>query len=235
MVKLFRYIFFFISFFIEISVEAEPFTKLSVEKSLVAEVLQKVSFTDFEAIVDTWQENWAKVNGDKPINIIELNVTTDQKRFNAVVSWGDPADGGISKKIAGKIQKFIMLPVLATPISQQAPIGEENLSYVRFSEDQINQGTALRKEDIFGKTLRAGRSLQLNKPLQFSDLEVPIIIKKGEEVRVHYFDPCFEVSILAIAKSNGGAGQKISFEVGTEKKKTIQATVLNSGQAEIRV
>ncbi|MES2252610.1 MAG: flagellar basal body P-ring formation chaperone FlgA [Pseudomonadota bacterium] len=235
MLKIFRYIFFIFSFFVEINVEAEPFTKVSVEKSLVAEVLQKVSFTDFEAIVETWQENWANANGDKPMNIIELNVTPDQKRFNAVVSWGDAAEGGVNKRVSGKIQKFIMIPVLATPISQQAPINEENLSYVRFSEDQVNQGTALRKEDIIGKTLRAGRSLQLNKPLQFSDLEVPIIIRKGEEVRLRYVDPYFEVSILAIAKSNGGVGQKISFEVGAEKKKTIQATVLNSGQAEIRV
>lgn len=234
MVKLLRYIFFTLSFFIEVEVKAEVFTKISVEKSLVAEIMQKVAFTDFEVAVDTWQTGWANSTDDKSLNIIELSVTPDQKRFNAVIAWGDPAKGGVIKKISGNIKKFMMLPILSAPVGQKTVITESNISYVRFSDDQINPGMALRKEDIVGKFLKAGRSLQFDKPLQMSDLEVPVLIKKGEEVRIKYVDRFFEISIVATAKSNGCAGERISFEVGTEKKKTIQATVLGSGQAEIR-
>jgi flagella basal body P-ring formation protein FlgA len=234
MMKLLRYIFFVLSFFVEIEVKAEPFTKMSVEKSLVAEIMQKVSFTDFEVAVDTWQTGWANSTDDKSLNIIELSVMPDQKRFNAVIAWGDTAKGGVIKKVSGKIQKFMMIPILSAPVGQKTAITESNISYVRFSDDQINPGMALRKEDIVGKFLKAGRSLQFDKPLQMTDLEVPVLIRKGEEVRVKYVDRFFEISIAATAKSNGCAGERISFEVGTEKKKTIQATVLASGQAEIR-
>ena len=234
MIKLLRYIFFILSFFVEVDIRAEPFTKISVEKSLVAEIMQKVSFADFEVAVDTWQTGWANSTDDKSLNIIELSVMPDQKRFNAVIAWGDPAKGGVIKKVSGKIQKFMMIPILSAPVGQKTAITESNISYVRFADDQINPGMALRKEDIVGKFLKAGRSLQFDKPLQMTDLEVPVLVRKGEEVRVKYVDRFFEISIAAIAKSNGCAGEKISFEVGTEKKKTIQANVLASGQAEIR-
>jgi flagella basal body P-ring formation protein FlgA len=234
MMKLLRYVFFVLSFLIEIEVNAEAFTKISVEKSLFAEIMQKVSFTDFEVAVDTWQTGWTNSTDDKSLNVIELTVLPDQKRFNAVVAWGDPAKGGVIKKVSGNIKKFMMLPVLSAPVGQKTAITESNISYVRFSDDQVNAGMALRKEDIVGKFLKAGRSLQFDKPLQLTDLEVPVLIKKGEAVRIKYVDRFFEISIAAIAKSNGCAGEKISFEVGTEKKKIIQATVLASGQAEIR-
>jgi flagella basal body P-ring formation protein FlgA len=168
--------------------------------------MQKVSFTDFEVVVDTWQTGWANSTDDKSLNIIELSVMPEQKRFNAVVAWGDPAKGGVIKKVSGKIQKFMMIPILSAPVGQKTAITESNISYVRFSDDQINPGMALRKEDIIGKFLKAGRSLQFDKPLQLTDLEVPVLIRKGEEVRVKYVDRFFEISIAAVAKSNGCAG-----------------------------
>jgi flagella basal body P-ring formation protein FlgA len=229
-----RFIFFVCSFFIEIEVRAEPFTKISVEKSVKSEILQKVPFTDFDAVVDTWQTNWANLNMDESINVVELDVSPDQRRFNAVIAWGDATKGGVIKKIAGKIQKFITIPVLSKPVSQQTEIKESNISYVRFADDKINPGMVLKKEDIIGKFLRPGRSLQLDKPLLMTDLEVPIAIRKGEEVRIIYMDRFFEISIVGTAKNNGCVGERISFEVGSGKKKIIQATVTAVGRAEIR-
>ncbi|MDP5012566.1 MAG: hypothetical protein NWQ29_02540 [Alphaproteobacteria bacterium] len=188
------------SFFIEIEVRAGPFTKISVEKSLVAEIMQKVSFTDFEVVVDTWQTGWANSTDDKSLNIIELSVMPEQKRFNAVVAWGDPAKGGVIKKVSGKIQKFMMIPILSAPVGQKTAITESNISYVRFSDDQINPGMALRKEDIIGKFLKAGRSLQFDKPLQLTDLEVPVLIRKGEEVRGKYVDRCLRFRLQRLQK-----------------------------------
>lgn len=232
--KLVRYFVFVLSFFVEIEIHAEPFTKVSIEKALVAEIMQKVPFADFEASIDTWQTSWANSADDKSLNVIELTVMSDQKRFNAVIAWGDPMKGGQIKKVSGKIKKFMMIPVLAEPIGQHAVINESNIRFSRFSDEQVNANMAFRKEDIVGKILKPGRSLLVDKPLQLTDLEMPILIKKGEEVRIKYVDRFFEISIAAVAKNNGYAGEKISFEVGAEKKKTIQATVLASGQAEIR-
>ena len=234
MLKVLRFIFFIFSFFVEVEIQAEPFTKITVEKSLKAEIMQITSFADFDVVVDTWQTNWANQTNDKPFNIIELNLTPDQKRFNAAVSLGDAATGQVVRKISGKIQKFIMLPVLSGTVSKQTPITESNLTYVRFLDEKVNQGTVLRKEDIVGKTLKAGCSLHVDKPLQMSDLEVPVVIRKGEQIRISYIDPNFEVSIVGIAKSNGSIGERITFEVGSDKKKIVQATVMHSGRAEIR-
>lgn len=228
MTKLFRCLFFFFSFFLEVHVEAEQFTKTAIEKSLVAEIMQKVSFSEFDVSLDTWQSAWANTKENKVLNIIELDMSPDQKRFKAVVSWGE----GTTKKVSGKIKKFITVPVLSTPIAHQSPINESHLSYVQFSEDLINQGMALRKEDLVGKTLKSGRSLNLNKPLLMSDIEVPVVIKKGEQVRIKYVSPHFEISVVGVAKSNGCIGERISFDAAA--KKIIQATVLHSGVAEIR-
>jgi flagella basal body P-ring formation protein FlgA len=46
-------------------------------------------------------------------------------------------------------------------------------------------------------------------------------------------DKFFEISIVGVAKNNGRMGEKIAFEVGSEKKKTIQAVVKSPGRAEI--
>jgi flagella basal body P-ring formation protein FlgA len=127
----------------------------------------------------------------------------------------------------------MMLPVIAAPLSQNSVIDESNIKYIRFSEDQVNQATVVNKEDLIGKSVRQGRVLQTDKPIQISDVEFPILIKKGEEVQVNYMDKFFEISIVGVAKNNGRMGEKIAFEVGSEKKKTIQAVVKSPGRAEI--
>ncbi len=232
--KIIRCVVFFISFFIEIDVKAEPFTKIAVEKHLTAELMQKVTITDFEISTDTWQSNWTDLTEDKPLTIVELDVTPDQKKFYATISWGDVKNGGNLKKISGKIQKYRVVPVLTNSIAHQSEIKESDIKYVRFVEEQLYPGMILNKEDLIGKVLKNGRSLQLDKPLQISDVEVPVVIKKGEEVRVIYIDPFFEISIVATARNNGSVGERISFDVGTEKKKIIQARVVSAGLAEIR-
>jgi flagella basal body P-ring formation protein FlgA len=211
---------------VEIDVEAEPFTKIQLEKSIGAEIRQKVNFNDFESTINTWETSWAKTD-DKPLIVTELTITPDQKGFDATVMWGDAPT-----KIKGKIQKFTTLPVLAATVSDKDIIQESHLSYVRFPDTQVNMGIALKKEDIIGKSLRKGRALKIEEPLRLTDFERPIVVHKGDRVNLSYVDPSFEVTTIATARNNGSVGDKIIFEVGS--KKTVQATVTREGQAEIR-
>lgn len=217
---------FLLFYFIEFDVKSETFSKENVESCLKNEVLQKINNMDFHIRLNSWNNNWEQ-DTNNSITVKEISYMQNDKRFKATIEYGK------NKKIlVGEIVKKIKLPILTQAISGQAEIDSSLISLQEFDEDKITGDVVTLDKDLLGMQIKQGRLIKAQTPIRKSDLEKPLVIKKGDEVRLFYVDPSFEVSTIAHAKSNGSIGDKITCEVSG--KKFVQATIVHEGRVEIR-
>lgn len=223
---------FLICFFIDIHIHpdstpmAEPFSKESLTENLKTEILQILQHDQFKVTVESWQSSWERQE-DYPIKILDLTWVDKNKRFRATVEYGNQ-----KRIIMGSVIKRIKLPVVEHAIASQDSIDPTLITFQEFDESSVPNDVILDINSIKGLKVRSGRILKPNTPIRQSDLEKPILIKRGDQVQVHFVDPTLDVSTIAYAKNDGTAGDTISFEV--ESKKIIQATVIAEGRAEIK-
>lgn len=234
-----KFVFFLLCFFVECEAETLAVSKEQVVEALQAELSQKVAANDFQITLDNWLEAWGK-SGDltttPTVNLTNISLMTDQRRFTAVLNVGD----GPSRKLIGKIDWLIELPVLKTPINSNLMITESDITWQKFPADKITATMITKKEDLLGKTSKYS-VLKLGVPINLNELQSPIVIKKGDTVQISYKTRTLEVTARAMAKSNGSIGETIFFEPfsqnsGNEQnnqKKVIQAKVMGPNAAEI--
>lgn len=234
-----KFIFFLLCFFVEC--EAGPFviSKEHVLEMLKAELSQQVAANDFQISLDNWLDVWGKSEDATKtplLSVTNVSLMTDQRRFAAVLS----IEGGASRKLVGKIDWLIEIPVLNNPINSNRTITESDITWQKFSADKVTPTMITKKEDLLGKTSKYS-VLRLGVPINLSELQCPVVIKKGDTVQVNYKSRTLEITARALAKSNGSIGETIFFEPlsqgnGNEfnsSKKTIQAKVIGPNVAEI--
>jgi flagella basal body P-ring formation protein FlgA len=235
-----KFIFFLICFFVEC--EAVPFSvsKDEVLEILRAELSQKITTHDFQVSLDNWSDAWGKSKNLKEaplLSLTELSLVADQRRFTTILNIGEK----FSRKLIGRIDWLIEIPVLTNPINSNFVITESDISWQKFPADRITSTMAAKKEDLLGKTSRRG-VLKLGMPINLNELQSPVVIKKGDTVQVSYKSRALEITARALAKSDGSIGEMIYFEPlsqshnGNEpnrQKKIIQAKVVGPSLAEI--
>jgi flagella basal body P-ring formation protein FlgA len=224
---MFKVVTFLLAFFVEIDIQAESLSKETVEKAVYNEVLQKINNVDFRIQVDTWQQNWDSKN-DANLAISNISLLSDNKRFKATLTHG-----AVTKTVAGAVVRLIQLPVLEEAASGDTLISANHIRMQAFDENMAKGDVAISNKELSGFKVRKGRLIKANTPIRKSDIERPLAIKKGDTIRVAYIDPTFEVSTVALAKSDASIGDTVTLEVGT-KKNIVQAIVVHEGRAEIR-
>jgi flagella basal body P-ring formation protein FlgA len=84
---------------------------------------------------------------------------------------------------------------------------------------------------VEGKILRIG--LMAGAPILSPQLDLPIVVRRGQKVVFTLSDPEMTIKATATALEDGRVGDNISVE-NTESKKTLRATVARDGGVEIK-
>ncbi len=211
---------------VDCEVRAEGLSRESVEQAIQNEIIQKMPIDNFRLQINTWSSAWDNTT-DLPIKVTALSFQDNNKRFRAAIQHGT-----VQKTIVGSIVRKIKLPVLAQALGGENPVDTTTLQFEEFDEDKLSADVIVMPQDLAGMKVKAGRVIKAFTPMRKGDFEKPIVVRKGDRVRVIVIDPMIEVSTVAFAKANGSVGDHISFEVSG--KKVIQAVVVSEGRAEIR-
>jgi flagella basal body P-ring formation protein FlgA len=229
--KYLRVLFFMFCFFVDC--EAAPTLKDMVVDSLKGDISQKITATDFNVILSNWSALWEPkdfATQDSPqakLTLSNLNIEDDQRRFSAEFQW----DGGVAKKIMGTIEWMVSIPVLKSPLSPGAVIQESDITFQRHKADKLTAQIITKSEDIIGKTAKT-QMLKMGTPINATDLQSPVLVKRGERVQVTYRSHALVVSASGVAKSQGCLGDMIPIE--STPNKTIQAKVIGLNQTEVQ-
>jgi len=118
-----------------------------------------------------------------------------------------------------------------TPVNVTKPRTVNGVTLQRGREPEIDPDTATRIEDVIGKA--AARTLRNDTPVQFSQLEKPLLVKRSEAVTLYVRNGGITIKMTARAKEDGRSGDLITVE--TDSKQTNLAKVVDYGTVEVEM
>ncbi len=141
-------------------------------------------------------------------------------RFSAFVATGQST--AERSRVSGRLFYTTQVPILNRSVMPGEKIAQTDINYIAMRNDRMGQGLVVDAQSLVGKTPR--RPLQAMQPVRPSDLQVPIVIKKGDLVTVTLVTPTLQLTTQGKALDDGGLGAAIRI-TNTKSNRIIDVTV----------
>lgn len=131
--------------------------------------------------------------------------------------------------VQGRYEAVINVPVLTRKTADSDVITDADITMVDVPERQIHKDTARSAEDLIGKSPK--RSISPNRPIRLTEINLPIIVKKGSSVDVQYSAPYMTIRTVGEALEDGSLGSVVRIK-NEQSGKAITARVIGTGKVE---
>ncbi len=162
------------------------------------------------------------------------NLTYDARsgRLSALVSV--PVDGDTIEpvRVTGRVSRMVDLPVLARPVAPGEIIAAGDLDTVELRADRMTETYVTDSAELIGKTPR--RTIRPGEPVRPSDVQMPIVIRRGELVTLVLQTPTMLLTATAKALEDGAEGAAIRVS-NTRSGRMLDAVVTGPGRAAVTV
>ena len=165
------------------------------------------------------------------IQVQKIDIKPETGRFSAEVRVASDDGDGAPVRVSGRIVGLITVPVLARPMMPGEVVRAEDITTADYRADQMQAGSVMDPRDLIGETPR--HPLHAAQPLRATDLQVPVVVKRNDLVLIVLERPGLYLTAEGRALEDGGKGTVIRV-TNTQSKRTIDATVLGSGQVAVR-
>ena len=125
---------------------------------------------------------------------------------------------------------MLNVPVLNRRVVKNELIRLEDIKWIQTPSERVQQDIVMHAEDIVGKTPKRG--LRSGSPIRNSDVQHPILVKKGSLVTIVLQTPLMILTSQGRAIENGSNGDVIRI-TNTQSNKIVQAVVTAAGVASI--
>lgn len=149
-----------------------------------------------------------------------LNFDARSGRFSAYVATGEGTTQ--RSRVNGRLFYTTQVPVLSRSVLPGETISQADISYIALRNDRLGQGLVVDTQGLVGKTPR--RPIQAMQPVRPSDLQIPVVIKKGDLVTVTLVTPALSLTTQGKALDDGGLGAAIRVS-NTRSNRIIDVTV----------
>jgi flagella basal body P-ring formation protein FlgA len=148
------------------------------------------------------------------------------RRFSAFVSTPESK----ATRVTGRLQKMLNVPVTNRRVMSGELIRSEDIVWIKTPSERVQHDIVMYPDDLIGKTPKRG--LRAGAPIRTSDVQRPIIVKKGSLVRMILRTPMMTLTSQGQAIDNGSDGDVIRL-TNTQSKTIIQAVVSGPGLVSI--
>ncbi len=160
------------------------------------------------------------------IAIDALTYDSRSGRLSAYVA-ASAADTATDRvRITGRVHRMLDLPVLSRAVAPGEAITARDVETIAVRGDRLSQTFVGDAADLVGKTPK--RSIRPGEPVRPSDLQTPVVIRKGELVTIVLQDAALFLTVQGKALEDGAQGQAIHVS-NTRSGKLLDATVTAPG------
>ena len=139
-----------------------------------------------------------------PTNVVVDNLSYDARSGRLVAYIGTSAEDAERVRITGRVYRMIELPVLSRPVSPGDAITASDVETIAVHSDRLTQSFVMTSADLVGRTPR--HSIRPGEPVRPSDVQIPILIHKGDLVTVILRTPSLSLTAEAKALDDGILG-----------------------------
>jgi flagella basal body P-ring formation protein FlgA len=129
-------------------------------------------------------------------------------------------------RVTGRVRRMLDMPVLTRLVAPGEMITAQDIETIALPADRLTQAFVGGAADLVGKTPK--RSIRPGEPIRPSDVQTPIVIRRGELVTVVFQTATLLLTAQAKALEDGTQGQAIRVS-NTRSGKTLDATVNGPG------
>lgn len=131
--------------------------------------------------------------------------------------------------VQGRYEAIANVPVLTRKTSDGDVISDADITMMDVPERQVHKDTARNAEDLIGKSPK--RSISPNRPIRLTEIDLPVIVKRGSSVDVQYSAPYMTIRTVGVALEDGSLGSVVRIK-NEQSGKAITARVIGTGKVE---
>lgn len=132
--------------------------------------------------------------------------------------------------LQGKVEDGVDLPVLTRALKTGEAVGHDDVIFVRMAASRVPRGSVEDAGRLVGFTAR--RQLRAGLPLRESDVQKPLVVRKGDTVMIVFSAPGIELTSRGRAMTDGGLGDTVAV-VNAQSLKQIDAVVMGAGAVNV--
>jgi flagella basal body P-ring formation protein FlgA len=198
-----------------------------ISRRLMASLAERAPTTNAELRLDNSNVHLlVAADQTAPPSVQDLRFDAGSGRFTALVTApGD--DGGTDRlRVSGLLVRRTEVPVAAHMISPGDVITRSDLTMMAIRADRMSQDVVAETADLVGKTPR--RALRPGEPIRGADIEVPVVVHRGNLVTLVLETPNMRLTAEGKAMEDGGKGAVIRV-TNTKSNRAIDAVVVGPG------
>ncbi|HEX3499863.1 MAG TPA: flagellar basal body P-ring formation chaperone FlgA [Stellaceae bacterium] len=164
-----------------------------------------------------------------PAPAILIDAMTFDARSGRLTAYVTASAGDVTTdrvRVTGRVRRMLEMPVLTRLVAPGETIAAQDIETITLPADRLNQSFVVGAADLVGKTPR--RSIRPGEPIRPSDVQTPVVIRRGELVTVVFQSAALLLTAQAKALEDGTQGQAIRVS-NTRSGKTLDATVNGPG------
>jgi flagella basal body P-ring formation protein FlgA len=163
------------------------------------------------------------------VTVEKLTYDVAANSFTAIVSPAAQPD--LKKEVSGHFYPISQIPVLKEPLRPGDIISKDDIDYVEMRSIDISSSMVTEASSLIGQTPRHG--INVMKPVILSDIQMPIIVKKGDLVTMVLKNNALSLTAQGKAMENGAAGDAIHV-MNSSSKQVVDAIVTGAQTVSIK-
>jgi flagella basal body P-ring formation protein FlgA len=216
---------------------ASRFDQATIERATRTISLDAISHRLLEEIAQREPVGSAEFQLDNPVprllvaaeapEAIAVEALSVDARTGRVSAFIAPAGDARAERqrVSGRLLRMTDLAVLARPIAPGETIAARDIATLRLRADRVAQDYITDAREMIGKTPR--HPLRANEPVRLADVQVPVVIHRGDLVTILLETPHLRLSAEGKALDDGGMKAAIRI-ANTKSNRVIDATVIGS-------
>jgi flagellar basal body P-ring formation protein FlgA len=203
----------------------------TLASSLLDEIRTRQPFDDGEIQLDNPALRLV-VAAEAPdiVGIEGLTVDARTGRFSALVSVPANDADAERQRVTGRLFRVLKVPALNHALTPGEAIRSGDIEFLRLRTDRIAGDVVADPHELVGRTPR--HPLRAHEPLRAGEIQVPIVVHKGDLVTVLLEMPMMRLSAQGKALEDGAMGAAIRV-ANTKSNRVIDAVVIGPNLAAI--
>ncbi|MCK5041841.1 MAG: flagellar basal body P-ring formation protein FlgA [Sphingomonadales bacterium] len=165
---------------------------------------------------------------DISVNMISLDARTG--RFRTSINLPTGGGGYRTVNITGRVEELIGIPVLANNASKDDVISNSDIVWLDMPKNRVSQNILLTDDLLVGMAAR--RTLRAGTPLRLTDIQEPVLIRKGALVAMVIEAGTMKLTTIGRALEDGGKNDIIKI-MNIDSHKTIEGRVVGVDNIQI--
>lgn len=200
-----------------------PASALTVEEALLDQLIAKGAPEDGAvALVG----RVPKGLDAETLDVAKLDYSAETGRFVVQIRLASGRLYGMQ----GKVEDGMDVPVLTRALKSGEIVADDDVMFVRMAASRVPKGAVADADRLIG--FSAKRQLRPGLPLRDSDVQKPIVVRKGDAVTMVFHAPGIELTSRGRAMTDGGVGDTVAV-VNAQSLKQIDAVVTGSGAVNV--